>query len=268
MTPTVEELYDGRNETVEGTITPKTVATEIAYVVQGVTDSDSALSTALANIPTTNGALVRKNVVLEEQQAESAWRVVARFADRDIPAETGESIYSFDTTGGTQHITQSITTVGRYGPEASNQLGGAIGYDGERVTGVDITVPVFAFTETHYLPDSTVDGAYKGTVFRLTGKVNDASFKGLAAGECLFLGASGTKRGEEDWEITFRFAAAPNKTGVSVGDIGAIDKKGWEYLWVQYGDAVDDIVNRLVQKPIAAYVEQVYEEADFSALGI
>jgi hypothetical protein len=265
---TVEELYDGRNQTVEGTLAPKTVAIEIAYVVRDATDSDAALAAALGSIPTTNGTLVRKNVVLEEQLAETAWRVVARFAERDIPPETGESVYSFDTTGGTQHITQSLNTVGRYGDAASTVLGGAIGFDGERVSGVDITVPVFAFTETHYLSSSTVDTAYKGTVFQLTGKVNSTAFKGLAPGECLFLGASGTKRGEEDWEITFRFAASPNKTALAVGDIAGISKKGWEYLWVQYGETVDGAVNRLVQKPIAAYVEQVYEEADFSALGI
>ncbi len=56
--------------------------------------------------------------------------------------------------------------------------------------------------------------------------VNNASWKGFAAGECLFLGASGSKRGSDDWEITFRFAATPNKTGLTVGDIVDINKKG------------------------------------------
>jgi hypothetical protein len=82
----------------------------------------------------------------------------------------------------------------------------------------------------------------------------------------LFLGASGSKRGEEDWEITFRFAASPNVTDLTVGDIENIDKKGWEYLWVRYTDAEDQ--NVLVQQPVAVYVEKVYELADFGALGI
>ena len=90
----------------------------------------------------------------------------------------------------------------------------------------------------------------------------------MAAGECLFLGASGSKRGEEDWEITFRFAASPNRTGITVGDITGIAKKGWEYLWVRYADAEDAAAKALVKKPVAVYVEKVYEDGDFSGLGI
>ena len=105
-------------------------------------------------------------------------------------------------------------------------------------------------------------------LFQLTGRVNSAPYKGFQAGECLFLGASGSKRGEEDWEISFRFAASPNKTGLSVGDIGGIDKKGWEYLWVRYADAEDPAAKSIVKRPAAVYVEQVYEYGDFSGLGI
>ena len=55
-------------------------------------------------------------------------------------------------------------------------------------------------------------------------------------------------------------------TGLQVGDITGIDKKGWEYLWVRYADAEDQ--NVLVKRPIAAYVEQVYESGNFALLGI
>jgi len=82
------------------------------------------------------------------------------------------------------------------------------------------------------------------------------------------LGASGSKRGQEDWEITFRFAASPNVTGLVIGDIRGINKKGWEYLWVRYTDDEDAAAKTLVKRPIAAYVEQVYPYGDFSGLGI
>jgi hypothetical protein len=156
--------------------------------------------------------------------------------------------------------------VGKYGPKASDLLGGAIGFDGEHVQGVDITIPVFNFTETHFLPNSVVNSSYKANIFNMTGKVNSGGFRGFAAGEVLFLGASGSRRGEEDWEITFRFAASPNAVGLEIGDISGIDKKGWEYLWVRYQDAEDQ--NVLVKQPVAVYVEQVYEDGDFSLLGI
>ncbi|MFN8730574.1 MAG: hypothetical protein ACK5Z4_12025, partial [Planctomyces sp.] len=112
---------------------------------------------------------------------------------------------------------------------------------------------------------------YKGAIFSCTGKTNAGSFRGFAAGEVLFLGATGSKRGDgpdDNWEITFRFAASPNQTGLSVGSITGISKKGWEYLWVRYADAEDSGSGAIIKKPIAAYVERVYDQANFGALGI
>ncbi len=136
-------------------------------------------------------------------------------------------------------------------------------------------MPIYNFSETHYLTVEQVTPEYKGTLFQLTGKVNNATFRGLAAGECLFLGASGTLHGTEtdtettgDWEITYRFAASPNKTGITIGSISGIAKKGWEYLWVRYADVEDMDAMAMVKRPVAAYVEQVYEDADFGLLDI
>ena len=53
-----------------------------------------------------------------------------------------------------------------------------------------------------------------------------------------------------------------------MGEISGISKKGWEYLWVRYGDAEDTAAKAIVKKPMAAYVEKVYEDGDFSSLGI
>jgi hypothetical protein len=39
-------------------------------------------------------------------------------------------------------------------------------------------------------------------------------------------------------------------------------------LWVRYADVEDTNARMLVQRPIAAYVEQVYPYTDFSGLGI
>ena len=85
----------------------------------------------------------------------------------------------------------------------------------------------------------------------------------------LFLGASGTKTGIDDWEIAFKFAASPNVSSLSIGGgITVSAKKGWEYLWVRFADAEDTSANALVKRPIAAYVERVYESADFTLLGL
>ena len=181
-----------------------------------------------------------------------------------------ESQYSFDTGGGTQHVTQSIVNVGKYAATGftAPDFMGAIGVTDDRVEGTDITVPVFNFTETHYIEKALVTGAYKLALFSLTGKVNGSGFKGFAKGEVLFLGASGSKRGLDDWEITFRFAASPNVAGLSLGSITGISKEGWQYLWVRFIDDEDPTAKALIKRPVSAYVEQVYSYGDFSNLGI
>jgi hypothetical protein len=160
-------------------------------------------------------------------------------------------------------------------PDFNGAIGVSNTNGNAEVQGVDITVPIYNFSETHYLTTEQVTPEYKGTLFQLTGKVNNAAFRGLQAGECLFLGASGTLHGTEtdtgatgDWEITFRFAASPNKTGITIGNITGIAKKGWEYLWVRYADVEDLDAIAMIKRPVAAYVEKVYDDADFSLLDI
>ncbi len=148
-------------------------------------------------------------------------------------------------------------------------LQGAIGVTDSGVEGVDIQVPAYHFTETHFMYDAQVTPAYKLSIFATTGCVNDDWFRGYAPGELLFLGASGAKRGSEQWELTFRFSALPNQSNIKVGNITGITKYGWDYLWVQYEDDVDEQATKLIKKPTSAYVEQVYPAALFSInLGI
>lgn len=258
---TIEELFEGRTEVV-GT----RAFAEIPYLVTGAADETEVKIVALASTPTTYAGMLRKSIEVGDRIKDDSWHVTARYEPPEPQEqETPEPVTTFDSTGGTQHITQSIQTLGMYGPGASSLLGGAIGYDGEQVAGVDITVPVWNWSETHYLDDAQVNAlAY----YFLTGKVNSDSFRGYSPGEVLFLGATGQKRGDAKWEVTFKFAASPNKTGIQVGDITGISKRGWDYMWVQYADDVDDVAKVRIKKPVAVYIEQVYEEGAFSSLGI
>jgi hypothetical protein len=260
--PVIIERYDSR----EITVGPENPSVELRYMVTGTEDDAQVMATVEATIPAIYGGLVFQDYHISHQGG-GVWEVSVRYGKRE-PKQTGQSSFSFDTGGGTTHITQSLGTVAAYaapGRTAPN-FRGAIGVNNDSVEGTDITIPVYNFKETHYLPAGWVTPAYKATLFYLTGKVNGGPFKGFAPGEVLFLGASGSQRGFEDWEITFNFAASPNVTGLTVGQITGIVKKGWEYLWVRYEDAVD--ADTLVKQPVAAYVEQVYPYGDFSLLGI
>jgi len=274
MAITVEELPDSRQWT-----TGANLSVTFSYQVRGTASDVDAKNAMLGEAPSSYQYLTRQAsqiepVVMDANNPDACiWSGTVRYArssQDSEPPDTGDSAFSFDTGGGTQHITQSISTVNKYAPagKTAPDFKGAVGVTHDSVEGVDITVPVYNFSETHYLADGVVTGGYKSTLRSLTGRVNNASFKGFAAGEVLFLGASGSKRGDEDWEISFRFAASENRTGLTVGDIGGIDKKGWEYMWVRYADAEDSAAKAIVKKPVAVYIEKVYEEGDFSGLGI
>ena len=256
------ELFPSRTEVVSA----ERPSAEFLYMALGCADETEVRTVALAGSPVSYNGLVRRTVEIAERLNNDAWKVVVHYDAPTVNEEQQpEPVTAFDSTGGTQHITQSLATAGRYGPAASAQLGGAIGYDGENVAGVDITVPVWNWQETHYLTDAQLNTpAYYG----LTGMVNSDIFRGYQPGEVLFLGASGQKRGEGKWEITFKFAASPNQVNITVGSIGGIAKAGWEYLWVQYGETVDAAVQMRIKRPVAVYVEQVYDTAPFSILGI
>jgi len=253
---------------------------ELLYTITGTADEATAIASLKAAAPTVLHNMYRQPVEVEPAHIDTAnpdnciWTGTASYApfEHQDPPQAGDSTFAFDTAGGIQHITQSIATINKYTASGTApDFKGAIGVTADNVQGVDITVPVYNFVESHTLDPDDVDDAYKGAIFNLTGKVNNAPFRGLAAGECLFLGASGSRRGrgaEDPWEITYRFAGSPNRTNLTVGGIIGIAKKGWEYLWVRYQDAVDDVSNNLVKQPLAVYVEKVYEEGDFSTLRI
>ncbi len=196
-----------------------------------------------------------------DPQGGGAWQAHVNYKIRNQSSE------SFDTTGGTVHVSQSFGT-NRFGMLAPD-FQGAIGVSDDRVDGVDITIPAYKFSETHFIPRIFVSTSYKNTLFQLTGKVNNATFKNFAAGEVLFLGSTGQRRGREDFEITYQFAASPNIASIIfTPSITVLNKQGWDYMWLYYADEVDDDAHRIVRRPRAAYVERVYERADFGLLGL
>jgi hypothetical protein len=220
---------------------------------------------------------------------DKAWQVTLNYqkagADNDERPDPFKRSRSFDTTGGTQHITQGLVTADfaqgeqRYWngtPAAPNQYG-AIAVDDDRVAGVDIVVPALQWTETYDVPHSYVTAAYIKSVAGLTGTTNSAAFRTFAKGEVLFIGCTGQQewdsdRGDGPWSLSYRFIASPNAgsgataPAITVGDITGIEKKGHEYMWVRYENSVDS--SAVVKKPKAVYVNRVYPEGNFAGLGI
>ena len=232
-----------------------------------------------------------------EYQGDDSWKVTINYekigADDATQTTPLKRARSFDTSGGTQHITNAlqvknstgtVTDTGErvYGPSGLDDgatMKGAINVDDNSVNGVDIVVPSFQFQESYDVPLSVLNDAYIRKLGELTGTVNDAAFRGFKAGEVLFVGASGAhewddQRGNGPGTITFKFVASPSagdgKTllPLKVGEINNIAKGGHEYLWVKYATVADTSKNQLTRQPIAVYVNRVYPDGDFSQLKI
>jgi hypothetical protein len=212
---------------------------------------------------------------------DKAWQVTVSYekmgADDDTQRDPLKRSRSFDTTGGTQHITQAQEETKYPTGGTTPSQNKAIGVDGDAVNGIDIVVPQLSWTETYDVPHSYVTSDYIKKVAELSGTTNNADFRTFKRGEVLFLGATGShewddEKGMGPWSLSFRFVASPNAganqtiPAIEIGDITGVEKKGHEYLWVRYEDDVTD--NTLLKKPKFVYVNRVYREGAFSSLGI
>ena len=238
---------------------------ELKYYITGTASEATALTTLEGEAPDPWQGLARKSCrVSPHGEMAGAWEGIATYVPvEDVEQEVGESTVRFSTGGGSQHITASYATK-KYPAATAPDYKNAIGVTKDSVEGVDIITPKFEWSETHTIAAASVTTAYISTLRNLTGKTNDATWQGYAAGEVLFLGVEGAKRGDGDWELTFNFAAGVNIASMIVGGITGVNKKAWEYLWVRFEDKED--AGALVKQPVAVYVEEVYEEDDFTGL--
>jgi len=183
--------------------------------------------------------------------------------------------WSFDTAGGTFRITTSLFTTaytkpGGFAPNFQN----AIEVRDGKPEGIDITIPGLKLTCTYRHPvssptvnASTIDNYIK-MLSNLTGTTNNATWLTYERGELLFLGASGEYVPNKPAEFQYHFAASANASNLTIGTITNIVKRGHEYVWVLFEPKEDTTAHKMVQTPLAAYVERVYRESTFTDLGI
>lgn len=260
------------------------------FVTDAFTEAETLAAIALV-VPSTFNGLWFLNTEAEEV-GYGYWRGTANYGiptgGSVIPGQGGVSPppppppppaatdalgpeWSFDTSGGTQHITTSLET-----RQAEEGSGFSAAPDTKLVIGAnktgapegcDVVVPKFEFQTVRKLEYLTLN--YMRTILDLTGKTNDATFLGVfLQGEVLFLGAAGQYRDNDGWTVTFRFSGSPNKTGnpAAVNPVERLSPRGHDYIWVTYEDEVSNDVR--VQVPASAFVEKVYAEGNFDLLGI
>lgn len=179
------------------------------------------------------------------------------------PSE-GELKIDFDTTGGTVSVKNSKETKGSYGSGTVPDLNTLIGVEGDQVHGTEVVIPALKLSVTVSHPLGIITLPQIKAIAEITGTINSSTFLSFAAGEVLFLGATGSDGTNTPVSITYQFAMSKNASGLTIGAITDIAKRGWDYAWISYKD--DVVSSHLVKLPEFVYVERVYEETDLAAV--
>lgn len=245
------------------------------YTVTGTISEDVARNFFLLStdnyIATSWGTLYREKPVIH-QFANDMFDVDVTYTRRN--REVGQWNMDFDTSGGTVVITHSKESIKRYSSSTS-ELGSAaatavpkyfnaIGVDrtGEP-KGTEKIIPALKFNVQFNHGLGVVTPNYMKYLHNKTGLVNSAPFFQFAAGEVLFLGARGSDGSQADAALSYSFAASPNATGLTIGAVAGVDKKGWEYLWITFKDAAS--AGGKSTQPEFVYVERVYDTDNLAA---
>lgn len=245
-------------------------------------DEDVAYAAFKAVLPTTkagdDGQVLYLDTITvdEEEMGTGKWNGYARYVPNTIQLAIGQERRTFNSSGGTQHITLSReTTESKAASGTPPNYGRLIGVRPDGTPeGTDIMVPVHEYEITRAFADDDIDQSYEQLLVDATYTTNASTFRGGGAKTVLFMGATGGQRGDGVAEITFKFAAAKDRTGVTIpGADGTITMSmigAWECFWVAYvkkklGTGANANVGDV---PKYAYAERVYDSTDFSDLGI
>jgi hypothetical protein len=284
-TTTVSQAYNfGPVSTQGASLAYVVICTEGTGAQAGTWPSPLAVSNAVSAVAPATWCSLPIVDIRVEHQTDKIYLCEAVYARQQAREQIGEAtggcVLDFDTTGGTQHITVSKATTSYVpGGGTVRDVKGVIGDDGQRVHGVDIGFAVYRFSEEWLFPDAnppgtpaagiaaaTCNSTYRAILKALTYTTNAATFRGFAAGEVLFEGATGRRVKGGYFSVTFKFAVSPNASSITVGDITVSAKGGWQYLDVRMKDSSN--ADRVVQIPAQANVHTVYGSGDFSTLAI
>ncbi len=263
----IKEIAGRTGTTTAGTKTGKRV-----FSVLGTIDpaaAQKALEDGPVPINEHDGMFINA-ISYAEGASEKEWRLTVGY-DARIPEVGGTPTISIDSTGGQvlQTYAYNETRFPANGETAPN-YNGAIDVQDGAPQGVERIIPVLKINVRAKIARSWVTSpeAYTRIVTGLTGTYNHATFLSYPAGELLFAGATGDVVSDADPLLTYTFLASSNVTGLTIGDIAGIAKKGHDYLWFAYKQVKDQASGLVVSKPRAAYVNQIYGPGDMSLMKI
>jgi hypothetical protein len=234
------------------------------YFCSGEQNEAIVYALASASIPpfvtTPIGLLYRQPIQLRET-GHALFDITAPYGRRK--REVGSSSFSFDTGGATVNVKVAKQHLASY-PIDGDLHKGAIGVKADgTVEGADMIIPACRMMYTFRHPLGQIGEYQAVTLARATGKTNANTFRGFAAGELLFAGASGSDGTESEAELTYNIIASENAT-ITMGDIAGIVKPGHAYAWAEFENEIAG--GAPVVRPKAVHVEIVYGSIDFASV--
>lgn len=182
---------------------------------------------------------------------------------------------NFNIGGGTRRITKGIevlSAVARTDFEPGNgvppDLKGAIGASQDGISGYEIPDNMLSIQVTAYYKPKKVNYTFIRQLKSLCGKTNAGGFLGQAAGEVLFVGASGGGTVLDIIPITFEFLIAENIDDEPDEGFPNITAKGHDvvdYLYLrQSKPGAGDII---LMEPTYRYIHKVVYSGNFTIFG-
>ena len=249
------------------------------FTITGPRDEATARALRDGMVPVTWGPAplwLQAVEVVERKSTFGIWDGSANYGPVKLP-DAGDWTWDFDCTPETIHVTHGVRHIRDYGspsfPGAAPNHQGAIGVTADgSIEGCDWYGPKFEWNEKHVLQYTGAADAWQlaTNLANFAGCLNSGNFRGFGPGCVLFVGASGGRSTTRPglFDLTVRFRAQGDATGLVIGDITGIAKKAWEYLWVESKPKKDPASPNLIQMPAAVHIEQMGTLVDFSGLGI
>jgi hypothetical protein len=242
---------------------------DVDFNIEGTSDPVEARLQLLYQTDAIYDGLVRQTPRVVHQGGDFFIGTITYAKSAPLP---GRLEYQFEIGGKTEKKYQSLSTTSY--PSTAPDYNGAIAVvksgDTIDVQGIDVDVPSKAFSLKWTLDASAFTSALEQNLYAMSiAPVNSAPFMGYAAGELLYKGSSGgLKEGDETGELTLKFEASPNLTGLTIGGIGGISKQGWQLIDIvrEASDATGSGTKFMTPKITGIYVHTVFYTSNFSAL--
>lgn len=276
-TPVVARAYDSGELSFGESIEVRQI-----WVVTFAADEIAAAAAVLTTVPPLYRSLPLASVSASGREGIHCWKYDVSYSSTrskpisSVQANVEDPEISYDLSGEMRHVTQSLSTRGKTadgllinGGPGTVTDSGAIGVTKDGVTGADIPVPVVAFTETHYFLKKDVTRTLRTKWESLFAHLNDAAFRGYAAGEVLFEGVQTTIKGAPEGvvPVVFRFRKRGHVKNENLGGI-VLDIDGWELVDMRYKDEKNTTTNRTEKTPSKVLLHTVLKSANFADLGI